>query len=203
MLIILKSIAAGFLIGIGGIANLTVGGVAGAFLFSAGLLFICKRELLLYTGAVAHWGQGRSGLELLTILLGNIGGAEFAALAMCLTRFEPELREAAEDAAAVKMADSPLSLVMLGAMCNVLIYLAVETYKIERTERCFAVVIGVMAFVLCGFEHCIADAFYFAMAGALSEPRAYVALLAVVIGNTVGGLLCGAIRREMSKEVLG
>ena len=45
---------------------------------------------------------------------------------------------------------------------------------------------GVMVFILSGTEHCVADMFYFWMAGAWSV-RAAVCILVISLGNAVGG----------------
>lgn len=192
---LLRSVAAGFLIGAGGIANLKLGGIGGAFLFSLGLFFVCCNDLLLYTGKIANFYHGLNAQDLAVILFGNAVGACLAACVMCFTRYEPELRKAASDLVDVKMADSTLSLILLGVMCNILIYLAVSARS--RTERFvgLAIVFGVMGFVVCGFEHCVADVFYFAMAGELGSANAARVLLSVIVGNTVGGLLCGAYQK--------
>jgi formate/nitrite transporter FocA (FNT family) len=45
----------------------------------------------------------------------------------------------------------------------------------------------VAVFILAGFEHCIADMFYFALSGRLAE--GIPSLLIISAGNTLGGLL--------------
>ena len=57
---------------------------------------------------------------------------------------------------------------MLAIFCNVLIYIAVEGYRsIENSlGRYLAVFFGVTVFVVCGFEHCVANMYYFTAAGA-------------------------------------
>jgi formate/nitrite transporter FocA (FNT family) len=61
-------------------------------------------------------------------------------------------------------------------------------------DKAVAIIFPIAAFVAAGFEHCIANLYYFAMA-LLLEPQTVVLLLggmlrnlvAVVIGNVIGG----------------
>jgi formate/nitrite transporter FocA (FNT family) len=48
-------------------------------------------------------------------------------------------------------------------------------------------VLCVAVFILAGFEHCIADMFYFALSGKLAE--GFPSLLIITAGNILGGIL--------------
>jgi formate/nitrite transporter FocA (FNT family) len=67
-----------------------------------------------------------------------------------------------------------------------MIYLAVEGYK--RTKNALIIVLPVMVFILCGFEHCVANMFYLAYAGRLFTPAGLWFLLLNIIGNSAGGI---------------
>ncbi len=71
-----------------------------------------------------------------------------------------------------------------GFGCGALIYLAVELYR--RTKNFIPVIICVMAFILSGTEHCIADAFYLG-ASQLSW-KAFGYLWLAVAGNSIGAV---------------
>ncbi len=92
--------------------------------------------------------------------------------------------------------DTLPSLLILGIFCGMLMYIAVEGYK--RTTNPLIVVLPVMAFILCGFEHCIADMFYFAIncfkgTSASMLVDTLLRLLVITIGNLIGGcLICYA-----------
>ena len=58
---------------------------------------------------------------------------------------------------------------------------------------------GVMVFILSGTEHCVADMFYFWMAGAWSG-QAVVRLLVITLGNAVGGVLLPLLRGLQNKK---
>ena len=99
-----------------------------------------------------------------------------------------------------KLNDSLASLFFLGILCNILIYIAVEGYKNNPHEpgKYLALIFGVMVFILCGTEHCVADMFYFWMGGAFTG-RGIVCLLAITLGNAVGGVLFPLLRDLQNK----
>ena len=71
----------------------------------------------------------------------------------------------------------------------ILIFIAVESYLKNPHElgKYLGLCFGVTVFILAGFEHCVADMFYFALAG--WTPRAFLCLLVITAGNGVGGVL--------------
>ena len=110
--------------------------------------------------------------------------------------------ERAQALAATKLGDSLLSVLVLAIFCNILIYIAVEGYRSIPHElgKYLAVFFGVTVFVVCGFEHCIANMYYFTAAGAwfgsgagMTNP--FVFILVNTLGNVVGGLLIPAVTR--------
>ncbi len=56
-----------------------------------------------------------------------------------------------------------------------------------------------MVFILCGFEHCVANMFYFSVAGCWSG-KLLLRLLVMTLGNTVGGVLFPLARRWLKNE---
>ena len=193
------SILAGLAIGLGGLVYLSVENkVLGAFLFSVGLFTVCTMGLSLFTGKVCYvFSEDRSyALSLPVIWLGNLAGTGCAALFASLTRAYPVLQEKAVALTQVKTGDSLSSLFFLGVLCNVFIYIAVEGYRSIPQEigKYLAIVFGVMAFILSGTEHCVADMFYFWMAGAWNL-RAVICILVITLGNCAGGVLLPTLRK--------
>ena len=83
----------------------------------------------------------------------------------------------------------------------VIIYLIVNyfvRYDSHPVSKFAVIVMGIMTFILCGFEHCIADTFYFSVANAWSL-KAILSILVVTLGNTVGSLLT-AFLEEVVKD---
>lgn len=184
---------AGASIAIGGTAFLSLDNkIAGALFFCVGLFMVCSFGLNLFTGKVCYFpGKPPAYLGWLALVwVGNLVGAELVALCVRCTRTGPALAEKAAALCAVKTEDSLISLFLLGVLCNVLIFVAVESYRACPHElgKYLGLVFGVSVFILCGFEHCVADMYYFALAGWWSG-RTLLCLLVITLGNGVGGIL--------------
>lgn len=192
----LLAICAGLSISIGCVAFLASGNkIVGALFFVIGLFMVCNFNFNLFTGKVCYALDNKPIYlgKLAIIWVGNFAGATLSALLVGATRLE-NLMANAQTIVQTKMDDSILSLFLLGILCNILIYLAVHGYKNFENPfaKTLALVFGVSVFVLCGFEHCVADMFYFAFAGAWSLSM-LGRLLMITLGNIVGGLLLPAV----------
>ncbi len=196
--IFLSALLAGLCIGLGGLVFLSVENrVIGAALFTVGLFVICTLGLHLFTGKVCYVFENDRAyaLALPVIWLGNLCGTGLTAGLARLTRIAA-LGEKAAALCAVKTADSLPSLFLLGLLCNLLIYIAVEGFRSNPHElgKYLSLFFGVMVFILAGTEHCVADMFYFWMAGAWSA-RAVLCLLVITLGNAAGGILFCLLHR--------
>ena len=203
----LRAVLAGMSIAIGGTAFLmTSDPTVGALLFAVGLFCVCVFGFNLFTGKVCYAldppadGNGRFDRAYLAALpviwLGNLAGAVGTGLLESLTRFGPQMAERAATVSAAKIGQSPLSAFVLAVLCNVMIYVAVEGYKKipDTVGKYLAVLFGVVVFIVCGFEHCVANMYYFTVGGAWSLKAAGYLLL-MTAGNAVGGLLIPTVRR--------
>ena len=202
-----RAVLAGMSIAIGGTAFLmTSDPIVGALLFAVGLFCVCVFGFNLFTGKVCYAldppadGNGRFDRAYLAALpviwLGNLAGAVGTGLLESLTRFGPQMAERAATVSAAKIGQSPLSAFVLAVLCNVMIYVAVEGYKKipDAVGKYLAVLFGVVVFIVCGFEHCVANMYYFTVGGAWSLKAAGYLLL-MTAGNAVGGLLIPTVRR--------
>ncbi len=186
----ISALLAGMCIGFGGAIFLSVENrVVGAALFTVGLFSVCVFGFALFTGRVCYAPEnGRAfALGLPLIWLGNLAGTGAAALFVRLSRISP-ISSRATELCAVKLDDSMLSLFLLGALCNIFIYIAVEGYKScpHEAGRYLALFFGVMGFILAGTEHCVADMFYFWLSGWSID--AAVRVLVITLGNALGGI---------------
>lgn len=196
---LLKSILAGIMIAIGGVCFLAIENkIVGAFVFSLGLFMVVTRGLNLFTGKVGFWlgSEKGYGKELCIILLGNFLGACGVGALMRLTRFAQVFGEKATALSLAKIGDSPLSIFILAIFCGVLMYLAVDTYRSnpDQLARYLALFLCVGGFILCGFEHCVANMFYFTVAGAWSM-KSLVWMFVMVVGNSVGSLAFAYVQK--------
>ena len=98
----------------------------------------------------------------------------------------------------IKLSDNLLSIFILAIFCNMLIFIAVDGYKNIQYEvgKYLALLFGVMVFILCGFEHCVANMFYISMAGMWSV-KAFVFILVNTAGNAVGGWIIPLVRKYL------
>ena len=185
---LIDGVLAGFLVSIGGAVLLSCDNrYAGALLFCIALLTICWFGFNLYTGKVGFLAKDHSKVALSTAyvgLLGNFLGTLLAGLLVFLA--VPALREAALAACEKRLTQLPLQTLFRGFFCGVLMYVAVWVYREKKT------VVGILfcipVFILAGFEHSIADMFYFSLAGTVFQGKSLLFLLLVVLGNSLGGL---------------
>ncbi len=197
--LLISSVLAGASIGFGGLAFLSVTDrVIGAALFTIGLFCVCSFGFHLFTGKVCYALQNdwSYALDLPLIWVGNVIGTGLTAGCASLTRAAPALAEKAMGLCQAKLDDSLISLFFLGILCNIFIYIAVEGYKNNPHElgKYLSLFLGVMVFILCGTEHCVADMFYFWMAHAWSH-RAILSVIVISLGNSVGGILFASLHR--------
>ena len=190
---LVRAILAGMMIGIGGCVYLgcEVKWV-GAILFAVGLFTRFSFRLDLYTGKVGYvFDNDRSYIPyLLVVILGNFIGCLILGLMMPL--------DAASNLAQVKLDNySFLPVLFKGVLCGMLMFIAADCYK--NTKSFIATFVCVPVFILAGFEHSIADMFYFCSAGAFSV-ESLVFILTVLIGNAIGGFLIPVCRRWMYED---
>ena len=187
-----KGIYAGVMIGIGGTIFLSVQNtVIGSFLFSIGLLMICMYGMNLYTGKVGYALINKLNYiyELLLSLLGNFVGTFIVARLILLTRFS-DISKRALTMSNLKLNDNLLSIFILAFFCGILMYLAVNNYKKAANEigKYVGIFMCVMVFILCSFEHCVANMFYFSIANVWSF-KTLLYMLIMVLGNSFGSVI--------------
>lgn len=201
---LIKGIFAGICIGVGGWLFITsknsgASQVLSAFMFSIGLILICNFKFFLYTGKICYLGneiKNKNGLnyslQLLIGLVGNYIGAVLVGFVISKTLHVPDF---VYSMVTTKLAYDCWQLLILGAFCGMLIYFAVEAFaKVENIFGKYVILMMCVAgFIVCGFEHCIADMFYFAVAGNFSVDS-IIAVLLIIVGNSLGGLLVPLVR---------
>ncbi len=200
-------VLAGICIAIGGTVFLaTDNKVVGATFFTAGLFTICTFGFNLFTGKVCYVFERDASyaIDLPIMWLGNLCGTWLTAALESLTRQGPMLAEKAMKLAETKLGDTPLSIFLLAFFCDILIFIAVDGYGKNPHElgKYLSLFFGVIVFILCGFEHCVANMYYFAMAGVLFQGKTLLYVLIMTLGNAVGGVCFPLVRRWKEKETL-
>lgn len=178
-----KSIAAGMSISIASYIYLQIGGLAGALLFSIGLLVILNLKLKLFTGTIGYINSRKDLKDNLIILTGNAIGTLFILL------FPYPM---AYSMVATKLAAAPLILFAKSFVCGMFIYAAVESFKREKD---YMVPVCVSGFILFGGEHCIADLAYI-LAAQMWSPQVTPFLIIVILGNSIGAIVLRRIHND-------
>lgn len=180
----INAILAGIAIALGCIANIIVGGLGGAFLFSCGLLTILYLDFALYTGKAGLVGEGKAKIwQPFWVLFGNVVGT-LATMGLVYgtanSEFWQKIVDGCNSIVDKRAAMGPFAHIILSIFCGILVYVAMTVFKIHRNP--VMVIIPVMLFVICGFEHSIADSFYFAV---VKFRSGYIVFYSI-LGNFIG-----------------
>lgn len=178
------SIVAGMMIAMGGTVYLTLGGLEGALLFSMGLLTILCLKLELFTGKAGLLATREITLgKLLEIWIGNFLGSWIFAFLLIMTPKGVDLAMRASEIVAIRLANGFFVNFIYGIFCGMLMFIAVKTWPFTNGNPLYAMMpVGI--FILCGFNHCIADMFYLHIG--CMDLFDYQILIPTTLGNLLG-----------------
>jgi len=153
----LSSILAGLCISIGCIVNLMVGGgPLGAVLFTFGLITVVHYKYALYTGTAGFVSSLKDiGILFWFILVGNWLGCYITS--EVITYAIPDITEKANSIVIARSQVDMWQAFIRAIFCGFLMTTAV---KFARENRWLPLLFAVPVFILAGFYHSIADAFY-------------------------------------------
>lgn len=192
--ILRSALLAGLCISIGCVVNLRVGGVAGAVLFAFGLLAVVHYKLKLYTGTAGFIRYKGDWTMLCLVLVGNIIACGLTSLACSYV--QPDILPPDLAIVQSRLAKGPFACLLLAIGCGFIMTTAVQ---FGREGKFLPLLFGVPVFILCGFTHSIADAFYFLAVPELISTDLLGIYIAEVLGNFVG---CNLYRWVISKSPL-
>ncbi len=199
----LMAIFAGIAVGIGGTASLLCvarldggyGKLLGGMLFSLGIYTIIIFEMKLFTGMVSSIPKmGIKNMWRLPVcFIGNTIGVWFVAI---LVSFSPAKAEVSETAIALISgkvhADSwAISSLCSGILCGILITMSIwasHYAPVKGLSTTVGVILPIIVFAFCGFDHSVANMLYFYFLGEVSWQVAGYILLSI-LGNAIGGVL--------------
>ena len=212
---LLLAVLAGMYIGLAGLGasvasagaeSAGAGRLLSACVFPAGLTMVLLAGSELFTGNClmlipvleGRISPGAMLRNLLVVYLGNLaGGMLVAAVAVysgTLRLFGNGLAAAAVSTAAAKCALPAGEAFLRGVLCNLLVCLAVWMAMAAKDAagKVAALFFPVFLFVLCGFEHCVANMYYIP-AGllALGAPSWAAVVSGIPAGLSWGGFLLG------------
>ena len=197
-----SSIFAGIAIGTAGFGFLasgvqaeTYGPLVGAVLFCFGLLTVVGYRLRLYTGTAGFINKNEVG-TLFMILLGNILGCLCASL---LARVSPmAIQESAQKILELRLRTGALRCGLLGIGCGFIMTTAVQ---FARQKNYMLLFFGVPLFIVCGFTHCVADAFYYLCVPLAFWKANFLAIITVYVSIVLGNLIgCNLYRIVLAKD---
>ena len=210
---LILGIFAGMFIALAGVGatfgNLYGGKIAGACIFTAGLAMVVVAGSELFTGnnlmIMALFNRKIKLHQLLKnwlfVFLGNFIGAVFVAAVVAISGAFDNIPDTVIATATAKVNLGFFEAVLKGVLCNFLVCIAVWMSFAASTVsgKILAVFLPVMLFVLCGFEHSIANMFYVPagiITGAvhnLTAPTIAEFLLGNLLPVTLGNIIGGAI----------
>lgn len=224
--VLIKGILAGICISIGGFLCLKVNiaassKVLGAFLFPIGLILICNFGYFLYTGKICYLFENKEQsykekiLSLLTGLFGNLVGCLVVALllrainqsfiaeastAQAFYSNNAQLFISLKSTVNTKLNYDWYQMIILSAFCGMLVYIAVEGFKTieHHFGKYLVLILSIAGFIICGFEHSIANMFYYFLDGSFSG-AVWLSLIYCVIGNSIGGLFIPSLKMLIKK----
>ncbi len=210
---ILLGMFAGAFIALAGVGatfgNVYAGKLAGALIFPAGLAMVVVAGSELFTGnclmVTALLSREIGPLRLLKnwlfVFIGNFIGALLVALIVTSSGVLDPISDSVVATASAKVSMGFPVAMLRGVLCNFLVCIAVWMAFGAKTVggKIAAVFFPVFLFVLCGFEHSIANMYYVpaglfmnwfsgtATAGLSVQSFLVENLLPVTIGNIIGG----------------
>lgn len=181
-----EALMAGMIIGIAALGNVVsiTGGstIFGAILFCVGLVTILFERFKLVTGNFGNALQGRvSWRDMLAMFIWNVIGVIIIALIRKLDTGFESLVPTLEKLVAAREARGWWRTILAGAGTGFLIQVAVENYK--NNKSAWGIMLPTAMFVFLGWNHCIADIFYYVLAGSCKD---ILLVLMAVLGNFIG-----------------
>lgn len=199
----IKAILGGIAISLGGTIYLTLENhIAGAFLFSIGLFTIYTFGFNLYTGKVCYIVNEELHFfkTILIVYLGNVVGTVGIGYLFRQTKLAKLIDHTAK-MVDLKLSDTLFSTFIMAIMCGMLMSIAVigfQTVK-DSVGKHIALILPIMVFILSGYEHSIADMFYFSMADVWNA-KAILYIVVISLGNMVGGCIIPLSTKVFNKD---
>ena len=175
------------------------GKILSAIVFAVGLFLVCTFLLSLYTGKIGLIFEKKQEawfyISLPVMLIGNAIGAIGLGYICYFIFKDTDLFTTAMNATLARTASFDdiqsfepfLATLVKGIACGLCVYLAVKAFAANRLKivGILLLVFFVFMFVYFGFEHCIANMFYFSMANHWSG-GAFIDLFLVIFANSIG-----------------
>lgn len=176
--VFIRGILAGICIGLGGAIFIKIGGIVGAIMFAFGLLTIVHFKLPLYTGTAGFIKVNKfeEYAKMITILCGNIVG--------CILLSYLNINGVDGSSIIQTRLEASYMQCLLNAIgCGIIMTLIV---KGGREKNMLLILFGIPLFILLGFYHSIADAFYVMVSKNELRDLFLGRYCVIVLGNFIG-----------------
>ena len=194
----ISGVCAGLMIAIGGTVFLSCDNkYVGAALFSVALFCICTKGYSLFTGKIGFIPESHTKEDLSVLFLGLLGNAvSTVLLGLAVSYALPAAGTAAAALCEARLSQEALQTFIRAFFCGVLMYLAVSIYREKNSA--LGIFLCIPTFILSGFEHSIANMFYFGVSGVLNLESALYILI-VLLGNAAGGTVLPFLNKIMKR----
>ena len=200
MLTVVKnSVFAGICVAIAAYAyvctSLVTDPIYGAIIFSTALTYICTRDYNLYTGKIGKLMPVIKDISyseeykrdfivnLIIMVIINVITAYIIGLTFGL--INPSAEEYCENIFNDKLNLGYPIIFIESVFCGIIFYFAIKCYS---KIGVISLIMGVVTFIVCGFEHSIANSAYLGISTQLNIPTILVILIGI-LGNTVGSVI--------------
>lgn len=176
--VFIRSILAGICIGLGGAIFIKLGGMIGACMFAFGLLTIVHFKLPLYTGTAGfiQLNKFKEYKKMFIILFGNVIG--------CILLSYMNIKEIDGTAIIQSRINTSYLQCLLNAIgCGLIMTIIV---KGGRDKNLLLILFGIPLFILLGFYHSIADAFYMMVSPIELRNLFFGRYWTIILGNFIG-----------------
>ena len=171
----------------------------GALFFSTGLFLVLTRGYNLFTGKIGYLFDNKKSniVDIIVMWLGNFFGTQILSLFVKHSYLYDKILSSATNIINIKTSQGYLSAFLLAILCGIIIYLSVENFKQNQHEfgKYLGILLLIPLFIICGFEHCVADMFYFFLVdGFIGKKILY--LIVITAGNSVGSIVLNEVKKN-------
>ena len=177
--VFIRSILAGICIGLGSAIFVKLSGFIGAFMFAFGLLSVVHFKLPLYTGTAGfiELNKWQEYKKMVIILLGNILGC------FILAQLLDHSQYIGDSIIQERINRGYVRCLLNGVWCGFVMTLIVQG---GRDKNLLLILFGIPLFILLGFYHSIADAFYASISSLETNKQYVLYYIIIVLGNFIG-----------------
>lgn len=192
--VFIRSILAGICIGLGGAIFVKLGGFIGSFMFAFGLLSVVHFKLPLYTGTAGFielnkWEEYK---KMVIILLGNILGC------FLLAQLLDHSQYIGDSIIQSRINSGYVRCLLNGIWCGFVMTLIVQG---GRDKNLLLILFGIPLFILLGFYHSIADAFYASISSIETNKQYVLYYIIIALGNFIGCNIPRLLKYKNDKKV--